>query len=274
MMHLGPGAQQRLAVVLADVFDEPLPVARDVVRVPRRYLRRVPFQAALGLRAVIWAITWLPLLVRGRTADRGPSVAPTRAPLHRAAGRPRSSISSARASTCSRPSPSWAGARSPRCARAWAWDRWRRSARDDRRGRLRRHRQRRGRRDGRARCWPRRAATSLVLEEGPAVRDEDRGLGSTRRSCACSATPARRWPWAGASSPSSGPVRRRHHRRQRRHRVASARRTRTIACFAGHRRASDELPFAALRRAHGSHRARSVRGRRAAIASSAATARS
>ena len=30
-----------------------------------RYLRRVPFQAALGLRVVTWAITWLPLFFVG-----------------------------------------------------------------------------------------------------------------------------------------------------------------------------------------------------------------
>ena len=71
-MHLGPGAQRRLAVVLADVFDEPGDVARDVCAFLDGYLRRVPFQAALGLRAVIWAITWLPLLFVGipLTADR------------------------------------------------------------------------------------------------------------------------------------------------------------------------------------------------------------
>jgi hypothetical protein len=71
-MHLGPGAQRRLAVVLADVFDEPVEVARDVSAFLDGYLRRVPFQAALGLRAVIWAITWLPLLFVGipLTADR------------------------------------------------------------------------------------------------------------------------------------------------------------------------------------------------------------
>ncbi len=71
-MHLGLGAQRRLAVVLADVFDEPREVAQDVCAFLDGYLRRVPFQAALGLRAVIWAITWLPLLFVGipLTADR------------------------------------------------------------------------------------------------------------------------------------------------------------------------------------------------------------
>jgi hypothetical protein len=71
-MHLGPGAQRRLAVVLADVFDEPVEIAREVSGFLDGYLRRVPFQAALGLRAVIWAITWLPFLFVGipLTADR------------------------------------------------------------------------------------------------------------------------------------------------------------------------------------------------------------
>jgi len=71
-MHLGPGAQRRLAVVLADAFDEPVEIAREVCVFLDGYLRRVPFQAALGLRAVIWAITWLPLFFVGipLTANR------------------------------------------------------------------------------------------------------------------------------------------------------------------------------------------------------------
>jgi hypothetical protein len=71
-MRLGPGAQRRLAVVLADVFAEPEDVALAVAGFLDGYLRRVPFQAAFGLRAVIWAITWLPLLFLGLplTANR------------------------------------------------------------------------------------------------------------------------------------------------------------------------------------------------------------
>jgi len=61
-MGLGEGAQRRIAVVLADVLGEPLDVALAVAAFLDRYLRRVPFQAALGLRLVTWAITWLPLL--------------------------------------------------------------------------------------------------------------------------------------------------------------------------------------------------------------------
>jgi hypothetical protein len=65
LMHLGPGAQRRLAVVLGDVFDEPVEIAQAVAGFLDGYLRRVPFPAAFGLRAVIWAITWLPLLFVG-----------------------------------------------------------------------------------------------------------------------------------------------------------------------------------------------------------------
>ena len=64
-MQLGQGAQLRIAVILADVLGEPLEVALSVAAFLDRYLRQVPFQAALGLRAVTWAVTWLPLLFVG-----------------------------------------------------------------------------------------------------------------------------------------------------------------------------------------------------------------
>src|SRR6516164_9323241 len=64
-MGLDESAQHRLAIVLADVLGEPIDVARDVAAFLDRYLRRVPFQAALGLRVVVWAILWLPLLFVG-----------------------------------------------------------------------------------------------------------------------------------------------------------------------------------------------------------------
>jgi hypothetical protein len=64
-MGLGEGAQRRIAVVLADVLGEPPAVALAVAAFLDEYLRRVPFQAALGLRVVAWAITWLPLLFIG-----------------------------------------------------------------------------------------------------------------------------------------------------------------------------------------------------------------
>jgi hypothetical protein len=64
-MGLGPAAQRRIAVVLADVLGEPMDVALAVAAFLDRYLRRVPFEAALGLRVVVWAITWLPLAFVG-----------------------------------------------------------------------------------------------------------------------------------------------------------------------------------------------------------------
>jgi hypothetical protein len=64
-MGLGEGAQRRIAVVLADVLGEPLDVALAVASFLDHYLRRVPFQAAFGLRVVTWAITWLPLFFVG-----------------------------------------------------------------------------------------------------------------------------------------------------------------------------------------------------------------
>jgi hypothetical protein len=64
-MGLSEGAQYRIAVVLADVFGEPLDLARAVAAFLDGYLRRAPFQAALGLRVVTWAITWMPLFFVG-----------------------------------------------------------------------------------------------------------------------------------------------------------------------------------------------------------------
>lgn len=47
------------------MFDEPAEVAREIAAFLDWYLRRVPARAALGLRVMIWAITWLPVLVVG-----------------------------------------------------------------------------------------------------------------------------------------------------------------------------------------------------------------
>jgi hypothetical protein len=65
VMGLGEGAQRRIAVVLADMLGEPLDVALGVAAFLDQYLRRVPFQAALGLRVVTWAVTWLPIFFVG-----------------------------------------------------------------------------------------------------------------------------------------------------------------------------------------------------------------
>lgn len=64
-MGLGEGGQRRIAVVLADVLGEPIDVARSVAAFLDGYLRRAPLQAALGLRLVTWAITWMPLFFVG-----------------------------------------------------------------------------------------------------------------------------------------------------------------------------------------------------------------
>ncbi len=64
-MGLSRSAQRRIAVVLADVFGESLEVAGEIAAFLDRYLRRVPFRAALGLRAVVWGITWMPIAFVG-----------------------------------------------------------------------------------------------------------------------------------------------------------------------------------------------------------------
>ena len=64
-MRLGPDAQRRIAVVLADVFGEPIGVARDIAKFLDGYLQRVPARAARGLRVGVWAVTWLPFALIG-----------------------------------------------------------------------------------------------------------------------------------------------------------------------------------------------------------------
>ena len=64
-LGLGEGAQRRIAVVMADVLGETPDVGIEVARFLDVYLGRVPLQAALGLRVVIWAITWLPIFFIG-----------------------------------------------------------------------------------------------------------------------------------------------------------------------------------------------------------------
>lgn len=64
-MRLGEGAQRRIAVVLAEALGESLDVGVAIARFLDAYLGRVPFQAAIGLRLVIWAVTWLPVVFVG-----------------------------------------------------------------------------------------------------------------------------------------------------------------------------------------------------------------
>ena len=72
MAGLDESAQQRIAVAIAQMFDEPIEIASEVASFLDGYLRRVPARAALGLRAMVWAITWLPILFVGvpTTVDR------------------------------------------------------------------------------------------------------------------------------------------------------------------------------------------------------------
>jgi hypothetical protein len=64
-VRLGPAAQRRIAVVLADVFAEPMDVALAIAAFLDGYLQRVPPRAALGLRAGVWAVTWMPIVLVG-----------------------------------------------------------------------------------------------------------------------------------------------------------------------------------------------------------------
>jgi hypothetical protein len=64
-MGLSRSAQRRIAVVLADVFGESPEVASAIAAFLDAYLRRVPMRAALGLRAVVWGVTWLPIAFIG-----------------------------------------------------------------------------------------------------------------------------------------------------------------------------------------------------------------
>jgi hypothetical protein len=65
-MRLSASAQRRLSVVLADLLGEPADVAQEVAAFLGRYMERVPLRAAAGLRLVIWAIGWLPILFVAR----------------------------------------------------------------------------------------------------------------------------------------------------------------------------------------------------------------
>jgi hypothetical protein len=65
-MRLSASARKRLSVVLADLLGEPADVAEEVAVFLGGYIQRVPIRAALGLRLVIWAIGWLPILFVAR----------------------------------------------------------------------------------------------------------------------------------------------------------------------------------------------------------------
>ena len=65
-MTLGPGAQKRLAILLGGMLGESDTIANDVAAFFVAYLGRVPFLTAFGLRLMIWALMWLPIVFIGR----------------------------------------------------------------------------------------------------------------------------------------------------------------------------------------------------------------
>src|SRR4051812_8825937 len=65
-MRLGPGAQERLGVVLGGMLGETDPIATDVAAYFSEYLRRAPLLAAVGLRLMVFALLWLPIVFVGR----------------------------------------------------------------------------------------------------------------------------------------------------------------------------------------------------------------
>jgi hypothetical protein len=65
-MRLGPGTQKRLASLLGGMLGEPDDIATDIAIFFSDYLERVPFLAAIGLRVMVWALMWLPIVFVGR----------------------------------------------------------------------------------------------------------------------------------------------------------------------------------------------------------------
>jgi hypothetical protein len=65
-MTLGSGAQERLAVVLGGMLGETDPIASDVAAYFSEYLRRAPLLAAVGLRLMVFALLYLPIVFVGR----------------------------------------------------------------------------------------------------------------------------------------------------------------------------------------------------------------
>jgi len=79
VIGLGAGAQRRLAVLLGDMFGEDARVSADVATFLDGYLRRAPFVAAFGLRAAIWAMEWMPIAFIARPAGASALSPETRA---------------------------------------------------------------------------------------------------------------------------------------------------------------------------------------------------
>jgi hypothetical protein len=65
-MALAHGARRRLAILLGTMLGEGDDIATDVATYFDQYLGRVPRLAAFGLRLMLWALVWLPIVFVGR----------------------------------------------------------------------------------------------------------------------------------------------------------------------------------------------------------------
>jgi len=65
VIGLGERARRRLAVAMGDVLGEGPEVSGAVAASVEAYLGRAPWLAAVGLRLVVWALTWAPVAVVG-----------------------------------------------------------------------------------------------------------------------------------------------------------------------------------------------------------------
>jgi hypothetical protein len=64
-MPLGAGARNRLTILLQAMLGEEEAIARDVASFFDRYLAGVPPLTAVGLRVMIFALLWFPILFIG-----------------------------------------------------------------------------------------------------------------------------------------------------------------------------------------------------------------
>lgn len=65
-MTLGSAAQKRLAILLGGMLGEDEAIASDVAAFFVSYLKRVPLLTVIGLRLMLWALMWLPIVFVGR----------------------------------------------------------------------------------------------------------------------------------------------------------------------------------------------------------------
>ena len=65
-MSLSQGARARLVPLLGTMLGEDEQISSDVARYFDHYLTQVPPLASFGLRLMVWALTWLPIVFVGR----------------------------------------------------------------------------------------------------------------------------------------------------------------------------------------------------------------